>query len=168
MEYWKYLDIDTTELNLLHSKLSLISSAFDSKSFQQPVDLGLTHFLNLPVAQFILVQVQPNSTISIHRDERPNNLCLSLNIPIENCENTVTSFYIYNSDEPPEIKTTIDNKQFKLYKPENCIKVSEYVLNSPVLLRTDILHNVVNNNSTVRRALSVRFSQDPWDLMNSD
>lgn len=166
MNYWKYIDIDPDELTLLRAKVKLFESTFASLSFQQPLDLGLTHFLNRPVAYFILVQIQPQTTISIHSDERPNNLSLAVNIPLENCDNTTTSFYVYDSDRPPEIKHTVDNKQFKRYNPDYCRKVSEYQLTSPVILRTDVLHNVVNNNNTIRRAISVRFVEDPWDLID--
>lgn len=164
MFYWKYLDIDPTAVEELKS--AYLRCLPNNEYFFQPIVLPIKYFLGLEVQRFVLIQVAPQAVGRIHTDWRPSEFGdqLALNIPLENCESSVTS--MWESEYTPPTQYT-DNKQpYNFYDPTRCKKVTEFKLTQPVLFRTDVPHSVDNPSNKLRRAISVRFKQDPWNFVN--
>jgi len=160
---WKYIDIDLDVINEITS-LYLKSLPLNNHFFQ-PLSLGIQNFLDLEVKRFVLIQVEPFAIGRIHTDFRPAEFgdCLAINIPLQNCENSVTEIWKCNCDSP--VRYTSNGQPYRYFDKENCIKISEFFLNKPVLFRTDLPHSVSNKSNKTRRAMSIRFKDDPWHLI---
>jgi hypothetical protein len=164
MFYWKYINLNETVIKSLQDEY--YKHLPDNSHFFQQLDLPIEEFLGLEVQRFVLIQVVPNATGRIHTDWRPSNFGnqLALNIPLEHCEDSVTS--LWSSDYTPPTQFTDNGQPYNFYDPKRCVKITEFKLTQPVLFRTDLPHSVDNPSNNVRKAISIRFKQDPWHLIN--
>jgi hypothetical protein len=164
MFYWKYIDIDSVDIQSIQAEYTKLLP--DNDYFFQSLELPIKQFLGMDVQRFVLIQVEPNATGRIHTDWRPTDYGhqLALQIPLVNCENTTTS--IWASDYTPPTQYTTNGQPYNYYEPSRCTKITEFKLTSPVLWRTDLPHSVDNPTVFVRKAISIRFVQDPWHLVN--
>lgn len=162
MFYWKYIDIDPAELQSIRREY--LNHLPDNNHFFQSLDLPIKEFLGLEVQRFVLIQVEPLAKGRIHTDWRPTNFgCqLALNIPLINCDNSITS--LWESDYVPETQYTTNGQPYNFYDPDRCNKVAEFKLTQPALFRTDLPHSVDNLSDKGRKAISIRFKIDPWHL----
>lgn len=162
MFYWKYIDIDPFDIKVIQQEYLKVLP--NNNHFFQPLDLPITHFLGLEVQRFVLIQVEPNASGRIHTDWRPDThgYQLALNIPLINCDESVTS--LWESDYVPETQYTNNSQPYNFYDPDRCTKITEFKLTHPALFRTDLPHKVDNFSNKERKAISVRFKQDPWHL----
>jgi hypothetical protein len=160
---WKYIDVDQSLMeeiqDLYNTKLP------NNNHFFQQVHLDLKKFLGLDIQRLILIQVEPNARGRIHTDWRPSEYgdSLALNIPLYNCENSITE--MWESQYDPPVQYTSNGQPYRYFDPKQCKKISEFKLIKPVLFRTDIPHNVNNYSNLIRRAISIRFIEDPWHLI---
>jgi hypothetical protein len=163
MFYWKYIHIDDDEIKSIQKEYTQVLPNNDY--FFQSLELPIKTFLGLEVQRFVLIQVEPNATGRIHTDWRPTEYGyqLAIQIPLLNCDKSTTS--IWSSDYTPPTQYTTNGQPYNYYEPTRCIKVTEFRLTQPVLWRTDLPHSVDNPTSSIRRAISVRFKQDPWHLV---
>jgi hypothetical protein len=129
------------------------------------VNLGITHFLGMEVRLFVLIQVMPNFVSKPHTDHRPVNETLALQIPLINCDQCTTMMWHKNSDSSLQVLYTPNGIPYNRYNQAECIEVTQFNLIKPVLWRTDIPHNVRNPTSAIRKAISIRFKQDPLHLI---
>jgi hypothetical protein len=160
MFYWKSVDVPRDELERLIGLYKQITVPH-SLAFFQSLDIGVQEFMSMPVESVVLIQAPANQLGDIHVDYRYNEL--ALNIPLENCELSVTN--IWESRQPPVFKTSPTGVPYRSYDRSNCHVIDSYRLTSPVLFRTNVPHSVDNPTDQVRRALSIRFVQDPWHLI---
>ena len=165
MFLWKHIDIDPDEMSSLQERY--IQSLPNNNHFFQPLDLGITKFLGLDVQRFVLIQVAPQAVGRIHTDWRPHNFGyqLALNIPLINCDKSTTS--LWSSDYTPPTQYTENGQPYNFFDPNRCKKLTEFKLTQPTMFRTDLPHSVDNPTDKVRLAISVRFQQDPWHLVNT-
>jgi hypothetical protein len=70
-----------------------------------------------------------------------------------------------NSDSSLQVLYTPNGIPYNRYNQAECIEVTQFNLIKPVLWRTDIPHNVRNPTSAIRKAISIRFKQDPLHLI---
>ena len=163
MFYWKYIDLDETLIKSLQDEYH--KHLPDNSHFFQQLELPIKEFLGLEVQRFVLIQVVPNATGRIHTDWRPSNFGnqLALNIPLEHCEHSITS--LWSSDYTPPTQYTENGQPYNFYDADRCVKITEFKLTQPVLFRTDLPHSVDNPTDKIRKAISVRFKQDPWHLV---
>lgn len=164
MFYWKYIDIDPNTIKSLQDEYS--RHLPDNNYFFQPLELPIKEFLGLEVQRFVLIQVAPYAAGRIHTDWRPADYGdqLALNIPLVNCEDSVTS--LWKSDYTPPMQYTDNGQPYNFYDPARCTKVTEFKVTRPVIFRTDLPHSVDNPSNKIRKAISVRFKKDPWHLVN--
>jgi hypothetical protein len=164
MFLWQHIDIDSNEV--LELKERYIRALPNNSYFFQPLELDIKTFLGLEVQKFVLIQVAAQAIGRIHTDWRPQNFGyqLALNIPLTNCEHSVTS--IWSSDYQPPTQYTDNGQPYNFFDPSRCTKLSEFKLTRPTIFRTDLPHSVNNPTNGIRRAISVRFKQDPWHLIN--
>jgi hypothetical protein len=166
MLYWKYIDIDPDQVLSIQEKYKKILPDFDNGNFHQTVDIDIDSFMGVPVQRFALIQCMPNAIGKIHTDFRRHDWDnrLALQIPLENCEQSVTNFWESNYDPPTEY--TINNHPYRWFDPDRCKLITTYRLTQPILFRIDIPHSVDNKCPAVRKAISIRFKKDPWHLFN--
>jgi hypothetical protein len=166
MFYWKRFKLDEKIVNEI--KKIYRDQLPNNNFFFQQLKLPITHFLGREVQRFVLIQVEPNATGRIHTDYRPPGYGdkLALQIPLENCEASTT--YIWESDYTPPIQYTSNMQPYNFYDPVRCKKVTSFNLIEPTFFRTDLPHSVDNPTNNVRRAISIRFKEDPWDLIGEE
>jgi hypothetical protein len=163
MFYWKHFDLDPAEVariqKIYRANLPRVAHFF------QPLDLTLTHFMGLEVQRFVLIQVGPKAIGRIHSDFRPKEHGdqLALQIPLENCELSTTN--IWSSPETPPTQYTENGHPYNFFDPEKCKLITSFNLTRPTFFRTDLPHSVDNPTDQTRKAISIRFKQDPWDLI---
>lgn len=117
------------------------------------------------VQRFVLIQVAPNAIGRIHTDFRPEGYGdkLALQIPLENCEHSTT--HIWESSEVPPTQYTDNGQPYNYFEPEKCKLITSFNLICPTFFRTDLPHSVDNPTDKIRKAISIRFKDDPWDLI---
>jgi hypothetical protein len=164
MFIWQHVDIDPVAVQELQNLY--LKSLPDNDDFFQSINLGIDTFLGMKVQKFVLIQVEPFAGGRIHTDWRPSNFGhqLALQIPLSNCEQSITSFWA--SNYTPPVQYTDNGHPYNYYYPDRCKKISEFCLTKPTIFRTDIPHSVSNTSPTVRKAISVRFFEDPWHLVS--
>lgn len=161
MFYWKYQDIPEDEIAMIQKKYRKILP--DNCEFFQVVPLDIKTFMGLKISRAVLIQVEPNAKGRIHTDFRPEGYSLALNIPLENCENSITTMWDAAA-EVVEIRYTTNNSPYHYYNPNLCKKITEFSLTKPVLFDTSVPHAVDNYSNNWRKAISLRFEPDPWHL----
>jgi hypothetical protein len=162
MFYWKYQDIPQAEITKLQEEYRKILP--NNSEFFQVVPLKIKTFMGLKISRAVLIQVEPNAKGRIHTDFRPEGYSLALNIPLENCENSITTMW-EAPREVIEIRYTTNNSPYHYYDPNLCKKITEFSLTKPVLFDTSVPHAVDNYSDSWRRAISLRFEPDPSHLI---
>jgi len=161
---WQYLDID--DFLIEDIKYHYMKAIPNNKHFFQKLDIGITQFIGMEIKKSVLIQVEPHAIGRIHTDYRfDKNFgdTLALNIPLINCEDSITE--LWRSDYIPPTRYTDNGQPYNFYDKARCIKISEFKLTKPVLFRTDIPHSVSNSGNKLRQAISLRFKIDPWHLI---
>jgi hypothetical protein len=102
----------------------------------------------------------------IHKDFRPHdNNVLAINIPLFNCENSVTEFW-ETSENSTRVGHTSNGSPYIGFNRSRCKKIDEFKLTQPVLFRTDVPHSLNNYSNKNRLGISIRLVTDPWDLVS--
>lgn len=158
MFIWKYINLPEDELLQLLIQCRQVLP--NNQLFFQRLDTGITHFLSMPLRAIGLVQVPPEAISNIHIDTGKS--ALAINIPLENCKDSTTSFW--ESLIPPTPGKTPNGHTYSSYDKNFCKKITEYTLDGPILLNTSVPHEVINNSNKWRKAISLRFLDDPWNL----
>lgn len=164
---WQYVDIEETLIENLKNEYFKVMP--NNNHFFQQLSINIKDFLGLEIQRAVLIQVSPGALGRIHTDWRFDKNYgdqLALNIPLMNCENSVTE--LWESDYTPPTQYTDNGQPYNYYDKDRCKKIAEFKLIKPVLFRTDIPHSVNNTGQTVRRAISLRFKQDPWHLVEKN
>lgn len=89
--------------------------------------------------------LKPNQGIDVHID---NNRKCTLNIPLFNCENSVTSFY----EDVDITKCTIEKSPqgYITYIKDNLKETFSFTIDQPIIFNTSIPHSVINNGISDR------------------
>jgi len=163
MFIWQYIDLPENEVIKIQNEFRL--QLPNNDLFFQSVNIGITEFCSMPLESAILIQVAPKAGIhhtGIHTDINPSEL--ALNIPLENCDDSITSFW--ETFKPLEIRETPNKLFYNYYDPNHCRKIAEFKLTKPVIFNSVIAHNVSNPTDKWRRAISLRFKTAPWHLIS--
>jgi hypothetical protein len=154
----KQIDTDPEEVRALQELVMKFLP--DNEHFYQPLTTGLREFMGLLLLRVVLIQIPPNTVGRIHTDWRPREKedCLALQIPLVNCENSITAIWRNNDNIPLWPRDVV------YFQEERCTKIGEFRLTSPTLFRVDLPHNVTNPTDSFRKAISLRFKKDPWHL----
>ena len=165
MFYWQYIDLDPGEVDKI--KEDYLTHLPNNSHFFQTVDIESRTFMGMEIQRPVLIQVEPRAVGRIHTDFRPDKNFgdqLAVQIPLVNCEHSVTE--LWSSDYEPPVQYTTNGQPYNYFEKSRCIKVSEFVLTHPVIWRTDVPHSVSNYSDGSRLAISLRFKKDPWKLIN--
>jgi hypothetical protein len=173
LKYWKRFaltHLEAIQAKALKFALALPNIAsgrvwigLDMKAFRRAVpELTIAlakHQVSAPYAAIIAV-TNPDG-MTKHVDAVGPGVMARLNIPLLNCEGSITEFYTY-PHEPILVHTIGGVPYMELEYPDQCVKVDEVELNQPTLLRVSEPHRVVNvSNKLPRLALSIQLSPDP-------
>lgn len=111
----------------------------------------------------------PNQGIHVHQDgseQYPKHL--AINWPIENCTGTYMCWWEYRG--LPIIESVfydpIDKNKtpHNFYSQDTATKIGECEIVTPTLVNINQYHSVKNTNA-VRRMISFRFEQEPFNLI---
>lgn len=163
MFYWKHFDLDPKEVEKIQKRFKWFLPK--NNHFFQQLNIGLKDFMGLEVQRFVLIQVAPGAIGRIHTDFRPEGYGdkLALQIPLEHCEHSVT--HIWESNYVPPTQYTDNGQPYNYFDPEKCTHITSFRLTRPTFFRTDLPHSVDNLSNNVRKAISIRFKEDPWHLI---
>ena len=163
MFIWQYIDTPLDEVVKIQQDFKKLLP--NNLSFFQVINIDTKTFMGLLIDRPVLIQVAANSFTNIHKDIRHDKTDnrLAIQIPLENCEESTTSFW--ESSSKSLLSQTKNGHVYSYYEKSECTKLTEYKLTSPVIFDSKILHNVTNPTSQIRRAISLRFKEDPWHLV---
>jgi hypothetical protein len=126
-----------------------------------------TNFHRLPIL-FRFYNTPPYSDLPVHTDniETAKNK-IALNMPLYGTKNTTMDYYVTDKDNLHVSYTDgIKDYPIRLLKDNLYITLIDSMeLDSPSLIRTDILHGVRNNNDYYRLTLSLKFVGDNFDTI---
>jgi hypothetical protein len=159
---WKYVDLDAYVNDVESLKKLFLDNLPATTDFFTPLTLGITKFLGMEVDHTVLIVVNPFVKKHIHIDHRDYKL--ALNIPLKNCDNTVTEMWDCGSNKPTYALTK-NNVPYNNYDINQCKKITEFFLTKPIIFNTKIPHSVTNFSHQPRLAISIRFKSDPWELV---
>lgn len=165
MFIWQYINPPIDEV--LSMQEAYRNALPDNSYFFQLANIPKNKtFMGMDIYQAVLIQVAANSSVKIHRDFRLGDCFphLAIQIPLTNCEGSITSFWESSAPRPKRLSTP-NGHSYEHYEESTCTKLSEFKLTSPVLFDTHILHSVDNPTNEVRQAISLRFITDPWHLV---
>jgi hypothetical protein len=107
------------------------------------------------VHDIALFVMGPVHTSPIHVDG-DNVYTWSFNIPLKNCENTKTNFFV-SDYEPVKTKSPNSNIIYNTYDINQCQLADSLELVEPYIMNVSQPHNIVNPNHTQRVSLCVRI-----------
>ena len=163
MFIWQYIDLDPVEVNKIKEKYLL--GLPPTPEFYQTLNLGITEFIGRPVFKTVLITQVAHGRGMIHKDFRSNDNVLAINIPLINCENSVTEFWD-TTEDTNRIQYTSNGSPYRGFNRSSCTKINEFKLTQPILFRTDVPHSLNNYSNKNRLAISIRLVTDPWDLVS--
>ena len=165
MFIWQYLDIPQNEISAIQQEFQ--AKLPNNDFFFQHLTIDRTHFLGLALEYTVLIQVPPMGGMQdqgIHTDIVYHKRSpLALNIPLENCEGSITKFW--KTDLPINVRYTVNNVPYSYCNAEDCEKISEINFTQPFIFDSKIPHSVSNPQNVWRRAISLRFLDDPSCLI---
>lgn len=165
MFLWQYIDVDPDEVERV--KEIFKKNLPQNLHFFQNLEIGIDQFMGMPVIMCALIQVMPMHQGKIHTDVRTGySGVLAINIPLMDCENSVTELWSTTSETRKEY--TENSAPYSVFETAQCTKIDQFILDRPVIFRTDVPHSVKNNSMKIRRAISLRFKDDPWHLIDND
>ena len=143
-------------------------SQLSDQIFTRLVDVNIPNILNQEVFMAALVYAPAHTNPKwAHKDTLgfdPKNIELNryaLNIPLINCDNSLTTFY---NDKKELIMEWPWNNAKRTHTKRIHTKVDaidSYVLNQPIFFNTQVFHAVENFNDSPRYAISLRFKKNP-------
>ena len=115
------------------------------------------------VHDIALFVMGPARSSPIHIDGE-NKYYWSFNVPLRDCKNTKTNFFISNT-EPIKTKSPNSNIIYYTYEESNCHLVDSLELVEPYIMNVSKPHNIVNPNYSQRVSLCVRLNTT-FDINN--
>jgi hypothetical protein len=173
---WKYMDIEPelveeiqgVYLKNMPSISEYKSTGLTGQVFERLKDLKVPDVLGQTVCLSALIYSPANmKPMWSHKDAIQNDIGFpdrnkyALNIPLVNCENSLTSFYsdkgatVLDLPGYGGIQSTVNRIKSKT------VAIDSYVLDRPIFFNTQVLHAVRNYSDKPRYAISLRFERNP-------
>ena len=175
MKYYTYLDLPGWQLvsNKINHYLEARPNLWDEKSGAwAQADLTDIHRdipelaelfrpLNLTI-RFVAFVTMSLKQLGIHRDGGVESC--RINIPIKNCEGSVTRFY--TATKPPTVHTYPNGVSYRLEDAESCVHVASAEVIKPTLLRVHEPHSVnLFHENYPRITCTISFNEDLEHLL---
>jgi hypothetical protein len=177
MNYFKYVDVDSTLEKLVTKKLLhyVHSNKYFTKGFWTNADtedvlskipelIQLYKSLGINIKRISFVTAL-DKVGDIHIDDPKTAPAIRINIPVLNCENTSTNFYVTNK---PAIETRLPSGIY-YYKwlEQDCKLVASTCIDKSTLIRTNELHQVcIHTDNMPRITCTIEFYENLEHLMN--
>jgi len=162
---WQYIAVPQNEMHSVQQEFR--KKLPDNTAYFQNISLDITHFLGLELDYCVLIQVPPMGGLendTIHTDIiEPHRLPFALNIPLENCDESITKFW--KAKKPIAVQDTPEGVPYNHCKEEDCDQISELKFVHPFIFNTGVHHSVSNPAAGWRRGISLRFIEDPRILL---
>lgn len=161
---WKYIDLDPKLQQAIKDLyLANLEDNLEDYGFFRVLPINIPDILGHKVLGAGLVYCCAKYTVKYnHKDPVVGASTFALNIPLINCENSLTT--LYKSNKAPQFYM-FKNRITEVEKIANCKPITSYVLDRPVLFNTQILHAVENYSSEPRVAISLRFDTNPIEWL---
>ena len=159
---WKYIDLDNDLVEEIKDIYTAnLKKDLSDYAFFQVLPLSLPRIMGeIPYAGLVYSPGNHTSKYS-HKDPMPDDTCVfALNIPLINCENSLTS--LYKSRRNP-LYSLYGGRVTEIAKISDCDTITSYCLTQPIMFNTQILHAVDNFSPDPRVAISLRFEKNPID-----
>lgn len=170
--FWKHIEIENYDniLSQMQNAMAPVLLAtpergffhYDKDKFKEECPLFMDWATNnsLEIRVIAIIKTLATHPQDIHRDfipAAPGNT-YALNLNIHNCVETYTRMFKLKDDiELPPVSYGPNGKPFFSYSEENCVEVSRYTLEKPVILNVAQIHQVVNKTDKTRISVSFRF-----------
>ncbi len=168
MKYYKYLDLNhkivsdffLTYYEKNKSKINNFWNNINTKIiFEECTDIQkMFSPLNLTIKRISLIKSGNTSfNDGVHKDSVPEKV--RINIPILNCENSVTNFYKTNKE--PIQKLTPNGIPYYYFNTNDCELVDSFCLTQPAAINIHALHQVVvTKPNIVRISCTIAFNEN--------
>lgn len=160
---WKYMDLDTELVEEIKSiYLKNLPKDLNNLNFFNvlPITINVPDILGSKVTCCSLIYKAGNETQKYAHKDPILHSTLALNIPLINCENSVTTLY---KDDKHSLHISHRDQLIQILPVDKGTVLSTYVLDRPILFNTRIFHNVENFSTEPRVAISLRFKKNPLD-----
>lgn len=164
---WKYIDIDDTLIEEIKGRYLKVLPTFTNKQqyFTLPIDIPDINGIKVLQSRLIYVDgyfdypfAHKDTINKVNSNRHVLGAPWALNIPLINCENSVTTLY---EDSKHSVELPSDTQITKLLLISKATPVTSYVLDRPILFNSQMFHAVKNNSATPRIAISLRFENNP-------
>lgn len=177
MNYFKYVDVDSALEKLVTKKLLhyIHSNKYSTKGFWTNVDtedvlkdvpelIQLYKPLGITIKRISFVTAS-DKVGSIHIDDPKTAPPIRINIPVLNCDQTSTNFYVTNK---PAIETRLASGiYYYKWNEQDCTLAASACINKSTLIRTNELHQVcIHSDNIPRITCTIEFYENLEYLMN--
>ena len=113
------------------------------------------------IAGIAVISVNNTTPMPIHTDTEIDTVW-ALNIPIQNCVETYTSFYRILDNQTPEILSheKTYSSTYANYRMDQVEEIDRLYLHKPAFFNTQVPHRAFNFSEEIRIILSVRFKTE--------
>jgi hypothetical protein len=157
---WKYIDLDNELVDEIKDiYLKNLKKDLADYAFFQILPIKIPNIKGIEVLYAGLVYSAANAIPKYsHKDPKDHpGSTLALNIPLINCDNSLTT--LYNNLKSP-IYTLYNNRISEIAKRSDCKVITSYTLNRPIIFNNQVLHAVDNFSPEPRLAISLRFDKN--------
>lgn len=131
--------------------------------------------LNLPITSILYFTLVPNKISYIHKDidlDRPYvNTYFALNLPLDNCAKTYMKWYLEKDgfEDNLTFGGVTAGAKTPMLRPEDSILTDIAEFTIPYVTKINGWHSIENQESTVSRLISIRFSKSitPDDVLSA-
>lgn len=177
MNYFKHLDIDSTLEKVVSKKLLdyVNSNRYSNSGFWTNVDtrdvlnkvpelIELYKPIGINIKRISFVTAK-DKIGDIHIDDPKTAPAIRINIPVLNCEQTSTNFYV--SSKPANETRLQSGIYYYKWNEKDCTLVASTCINRSTLIRTNKLHQVcIHTDNMPRITCTIEFYEDLEHLMN--
>lgn len=161
---WKYIDIDKSLVDEIQDiYLKHLDPDLSNYCFFQATAIKVPNVLGIKVKHCCLVYSKGNEKPQFSHKDPIVDSTFALNIPLKNCENSITR--LYKDNKKPMYAFTTKGRLTEVQPIEKSVFLTSYVLDKPLLFNTQILHSVENFSPEPRLAISLRFKKNPMEWL---
>lgn len=166
---WKYIDLDQGLVDDIKSRYLKEMPTFNKAQHYLTLPIDIPDIKGIKVLQPRLIYVDGNFNYPFAHKDTINKADSNryelgadwaLNIPLINCENSVTTLY---ADSRHSVELPSETNITKVLLISKATPITSYVLDRPILFNSQVFHAVRNNSPAPRIAISLRFAENPVD-----
>lgn len=158
---WQYMDLDSELVEEIKSiYFKILPENLNTLNFFNQKDISIPDIFGFKVTCASLIYTNGNLARKYAHKDPIIHSTLALNIPLVNCESSVTTLY---KDSKHAICINHRHELIDLLPVDKGEILSTYILDRPILFNTRFFHAVKNNSPEPRLAISLRFDRNPTE-----